>query len=134
MENKKIEIVVGVFIQNKKGEIVLFKSRKWNNIWVPPGGHIDYGEKIEDAARREVKEEVGIDVKDVKLIRFGELIESPAFNRKAHFVSFHFLCTIENDEFELDNDELSDYKWFSIEELLESDEVDEWTKESVRQI
>ena len=133
MEDKKVEIVVGAFIQNKGEEIALFKSKKWGNVWVPPGGHVDYGEKIEDAVRREVKEETGVDIKDIKLIRIAEIIEPPSFDRKAHLISFHFLCSTD-DEFKLDNDEVSDYKWFSIEALLKSNEVDEWTKESIRQL
>ncbi len=133
-KNLEVEVVVGVFIQNKKGEIALFKSRKWNNLWIPPGGHVNYGEKIEDAVKREAKEEVGVEVKDIKLIRFGELIENPTFYRKAHLVFFHFLCNTEDDEFELDNDEIIDYKWFSIEKLLKSDEIDQWTKETIRQL
>jgi len=131
--NSEIEVVVGVFIQNKKGEIALFKSKKWGNVWVPPGGHVDYGERIEDAARREVKEETGVDIKNIKLIRIAEIIEPPSFDRKAHLISFHFLCSTDN-EFELDDDEVSDYKWFSVEALLESNEVDEWTKESIRKL
>lgn len=135
MENNlEVEVVVGAFIQNKKGEIALFKSNKWDNVWIPPGGHVDYGEKLENAVRREKKEEVGVDIKNVKLIRFGELIEDSAFYRKAHLIFFHFSCTIEDDKFELDNDEIIDYKWFSIDEILQSKEVDNYTKESIRSL
>ena len=53
------EVVAAAFIQNKKGEIILFKSTRWKNIWIPPGGHIDYGETIEETIVREFKEEKG---------------------------------------------------------------------------
>lgn len=133
-ENLLPEVVVGAFIQNQKGEIALFKSSKWDDIWLPPGGHVNYGETLEDAVRREVREEVGAEVNEIKLIRFGELIEDPHFYRKAHLIFFHFLCQLKDDGFKLDNHEIINYKWFSIDEILKSEEIDSWAKESVRKI
>jgi len=126
------EVVVGVFIQNQKREIALFKSSKWKDIWVLPGGHVEYGEKLEEAAKREVREEVGVEAKEIKLIRFGELIEDPAFYRKSHLIFFHFLCLIKESKFRLDNDEIVGYKWFLIDEILKSKEIDNRIKESIK--
>jgi len=128
------ETVVGAFIQNQKGEIALFKSSKWDDIWLPPGGHINYGETLEDALRREIREEVGVEIDNIKLIRSGELIEDPHFYRKAHLIFFHFSCQFKGDRFKIDNREIINYKWFSIDEILKSEEIDSWTKESVKKI
>lgn len=46
---------------------VLMQLRKDNNSWGFPGGIIELGEKVEDAAAREVFEETGLTVKDLKL-------------------------------------------------------------------
>ncbi|MCX6750617.1 MAG: NUDIX hydrolase [Candidatus Pacearchaeota archaeon] len=58
---------VPVIIQNSKKEILLGKRNNrvlsYPGVWGLPGGMIDYGEKLIDVARRELKEELGVDVK-----------------------------------------------------------------------
>jgi len=47
------EPVTGAFIFNRENQILLAKSWKWpGDIWSVAGGHIEYGEKIEDAVER----------------------------------------------------------------------------------
>lgn len=133
-ENLSPEVVVGVFIQNKKGEIALFKSSKWKNVWIQPGGHVEYGEKLEEAVKRETKEEVGAEVDQIKLIRSGESINNPEFHKKAHLIFFHFLCRLKSAELKIDHQEIIDYRWFSIDEIFKSKEVGIHTKESVQKV
>ena len=57
--------VVHLHVFNSAGEVYLQKRPAWKDIqpdkWdTAVGGHIDYGEKPEDALRREVREELGI--------------------------------------------------------------------------
>lgn len=135
MSNKILpEVVIGVFIQNKQGKIALFKSSKWKT-WIPPGGHIEYGETIEEAVKREVKEEVGININNMKLIRVAEIIDNPSFHRKCHLISFQFLCSFPgNENFKLDNKEILSFKWFSINEALKLKEIDGETKKTLKAI
>ncbi|HSK65470.1 MAG TPA: NUDIX domain-containing protein [Anaerolineales bacterium] len=56
------EPTVGVFIFNPSGELLLLKSHKWPGRYVVPGGHVELGERLEEAAVREAKEETGLDV------------------------------------------------------------------------
>ncbi|MEX1997492.1 MAG: NUDIX domain-containing protein, partial [Candidatus Andersenbacteria bacterium] len=58
---------VGVIIR-KDGKILLMKrtGSHGEGTWSCPGGHIDFGESLEQTAVRETKEEVGIDIVDVK--------------------------------------------------------------------
>ena len=48
------------------GKIVLIKRKNPPSGWAIPGGFIDYGESAEAAARREAKEETGLDITGLK--------------------------------------------------------------------
>jgi nucleoside triphosphatase len=118
----KIEIVGSGVVENSEGKILLAQSPKWHDKWTMPGGHIEFGETIEGAMIREIKEEVGLSVESQGIISFGELINSKDFYRPAHFVYFDVLCKVmENSEVKIDNDEIIGYKWVSPEEALTMD-------------
>ena len=60
---------VGTAIIITKGDKVLLMKRKGphgTGTWSTPGGHLDFGETPEDCAAREAKEEVGVDVVDIR--------------------------------------------------------------------
>ncbi|MEM0094485.1 MAG: NUDIX domain-containing protein [Candidatus Micrarchaeaceae archaeon] len=61
-------IVAGAAVFNKRGELLLIKHRKLG-IWVYPGGHLEDGENPMECAKREVKEETGIDIRIVDPVR-----------------------------------------------------------------
>jgi nucleoside triphosphatase len=117
---KGIEIVSSSIIEND-GKILLARSPKWTNKWTLPGGHIEPGETILEAGKREVKEELGLNATPVKIINFGELINSKDFHRPAHFIYFDILFDIEDTNVKLLEEELSDYGWFTIDEALKLD-------------
>ena len=87
---KRPEIVVAACISLSDGKILLVKSSRWGNYYLFPGGHIEYGETMVEAVKREAKEEIGLDVEVKEFLNYGELINSPAYHRKAHFIFFHF--------------------------------------------
>lgn len=66
---KKIQVIgVGGLILNKEKEILLTKRiepmfPQWNGKWGIPGGQIEFGENPDEALHRELKEELGIEVK-----------------------------------------------------------------------
>lgn len=118
MENQ-IGVVAAPLIVNDKKEILLFKSTKWQG-WMMPGGHLEYGETAKDACIRETKEETNLDIEPGELINFGERINPPTFYRPDHLVYFHFLAKIKSGEIKVDQEELTDSKWFSPQEALEN--------------
>jgi len=71
-EEDDTEEVAKVIIVSPEKEILLLKRAKHMkrnpNKWDLPGGHRKQNEKIEDAARREVKEELGIDIEDLSKV------------------------------------------------------------------
>jgi mutator protein MutT len=63
--NKRVTPGVPAIIRNSKGEILLGKRDKnsltYPDYWGLPGGLIEYGETVEQAIKRELKEELGVD-------------------------------------------------------------------------
>ncbi|KAI7753069.1 hypothetical protein M8C21_003354 [Ambrosia artemisiifolia] len=63
--------VVGVAVFVVKGDKVLLGRRRssvGHNTYALPGGHLEFGESFEECAAREVKEETGLDIKDIQFI------------------------------------------------------------------
>jgi len=79
---------------------------------------VELGETILEAAKREGEEETGLKLKPLYCVNIGELINDPAFHRKAHLVYFHVLCEALTDDVKLDDRELKEFFWKSPEEAM----------------
>ena len=55
-----------ILIRDHKVLLMKRKGPHGTGTWSPPGGHLDFGETLEGCARREAKEEVGVDVADIR--------------------------------------------------------------------
>jgi nucleoside triphosphatase len=105
------EPTVGALIVNEEGRILLAKSHKWFDKYTLPGGHIEVGESMVDAVKREVKEEVGLDVEVVEMLLVQEAIFAPEFYKKKHFVFIDFYCKSKDQKVKVDQTEIQDYIW-----------------------
>lgn len=124
MDKQFPKVVVGCFILNDKNELLLVKSYKWPRHWVVMGGHIEWGESIADACVREVKEEVGLEVKFVRVIEPVEFIFSPDFHAKKHMIGLQSECHVVGDDTpHIDHDEIQVARWFPIAEAAELKDV-----------
>ncbi len=59
---EKPRVTIGALVFNEKNEILLLKSEKWHGKYTVPCGHVEFGELLEDAVRREVMEETRLEV------------------------------------------------------------------------
>ncbi|MFH0937228.1 MAG: NUDIX domain-containing protein [Candidatus Daviesbacteria bacterium] len=116
-----VEVVCSAIIENSEGKILLTQSPKWNNKWVLPGGHIEPGETILQATSREVGEETGLELKSIATITSGDLISSKDFHRPAHFIYFDVYCKQTGGKLQLDDKELTAFKWVTPKEALTLD-------------
>ena len=113
---------VGIFIINDKKEILLQKrsaNKRFNpNKWGLCAGHVDAYETLEEAALREIKEEVGLDVSIEELIPYCEK-EVTIKDSNSHITYFYYVkCNKKEDEFIIQEEELSEVKWFNIDEII----------------
>lgn len=80
--------------------------------WTFPGGGVDKGELPAQTARREALEEVGIDVESWK-----EIGEYQSRREHKKDVVYCFYAKVESPEFQIDNDEVIEARWFSRDEI-----------------
>ncbi|WP_455363533.1 NUDIX domain-containing protein, partial [[Eubacterium] cellulosolvens] len=121
---------VGALIVNNKGEILLVKSHKWGNKYTVPGGHIELGERSEAAVKREVREEVGLDVEPVRLLLVQEAIFPADYVKHEHYIFIDYLCRSSSSNVRLDREEIQDYVWSSPDRVLQL-ELESFTRNLV---
>jgi len=126
------EPCIGALILNRKGRILLCRSYKWGKKWTIPGGHIELGEKIADAVKREVKEEICLDVKPVKLLLVHDLIYAKEYYKKKHFISLDYLCKAKTTNVKLDEDEMQECVWVSPRKALKLN-IDRYTRKDIKE-
>lgn len=116
----------GIIKQENKFLIMKVNKTSYYHI---PGGHIEIGEDSKQAVIREIKEEIGCDVKEAKLFSIEENFWTRN-NKKCHGIEFYYIIKpkqqlqmqdcekIENDKGE---EKLLHFKWVTLEELKEID-------------
>ncbi len=82
---------VDIIIETPEG-IVLIKRRNPPYGWALPGGFVDYGETLEEAAVREAKEETGL---DIELIRQFHAYSDPDRDPRQHTITVVFIAKAE---------------------------------------
>lgn len=110
------EPTVGAIIFNPDNKILLCKSHKWNNQYIIPGGHIELGEGMEEALKREILEETGLQIYDIQLISIKESVNNKSFHEKKHFIFIDYICKTDSYNVIL-NEEAQDYKWVDLKDI-----------------
>jgi nucleoside triphosphatase len=124
------EATVGALVANPKGEVLMVRSYKWGNKYTVPGGHIELGERAEDAIKREVKEETGLDVHSVKLLLVQQAIYPANYYKHEHFIFIDYFCQSLDSDVKLDGKELQAYVWIKPDEALKLD-LEDYTRNFV---
>ena len=96
---KQFFIGVKAVIVNQDKKILLIKrSKKYKDcigeVWDIPGGRIDFGEEPGEGLKREVKEETGLELKEIKKILDASTVYK---DDEKQIVRLTFLCSIYED-------------------------------------
>lgn len=107
-------VTVGGLIVAPDGEILLVESHKWNGCYTVPGGKVEQGETRESAFIREIKEETGLGICNVRFVQTHESIFSPEFKQNKHLIMNDFVADLApgyaKDQVVL-NDEAEKFIW-----------------------
>ncbi|MCL2499767.1 MAG: NUDIX domain-containing protein [Defluviitaleaceae bacterium] len=104
----------GACIVNENNEILLQKRNKEDDIWGIPGGIVEIGESIEEAAIREVKEETGLDIKIENLIGvYSKYFFEYHNGDKAQTICYAFRANVIGGTLNIDNNETYDLQYFN---------------------
>ncbi len=112
--NRRPLIGVGAVVFNTAGDILLIRRGKEPQYgrWMVPGGTLEWGETLEEAAVREVREETGI---DIKIEAFVEIIEAITPGDSGfHFVIMDYAAHARSGDLAAGSDAL-DARWVSAE-------------------
>ena len=116
--DKKPKIGVGVIVikENK----VLLGKRKGSHgegSWCFPGGHLEFNESLENCAKREVLEETGIEIKN---IRFETITNDIFKDEEKHYITIFMLSEYDSGEVKvMEPEKCEKWDWFEWNNLPE---------------
>ena len=115
---------IAVFIPNEKGEFLIQKryanKQQAPNKWCLTTGHVELGEEYDKAAVREVKEELGIEIKEEDLISLAIFKQSVKSSKAINnsFMKYYFYKTNKKiEDYIIQLEELSEIKYISFNEI-----------------
>lgn len=99
----------------RDGEVLLIRRRyePFEDQWCLPGGHVEAGEQVRAAARREAREETGFDVDIDGLVG---VYDAPGRDPRGPVISIVFRASVADGRLDPDTD-AADAQWFPLDEL-----------------
>jgi len=121
--------VVSKAIIVKDGKMLLLKRNrnltKKRTLWDVPGGGIERGESFEEGLHREVKEECGLSIEVMDIVKAWTV-----YDYDVQVAGITYLTKYASGEVAL-SDEHEEYKWVTLDEC-ENLEIDKWVKKEAK--
>ncbi len=106
------------FVEEKTTKVLLIERGRdpFKNKWALPGGFIEMDETLEKACIRELEEETGLAVKEMKQFRAYDAVDRDPRHRT---ISVVFSAKLDAEQKVKGSDDASNAAWFSLDELPE---------------
>ena len=111
-ESPRLTVDLIIQMKGDAHQIVLVRRRNPPAGWALPGGFVDYGETVENAAAREALEETSLRVKQ---LRQFHVYSEPQRDPRGHTVSVVFIAAAEADP--VGGDDAAEAQVFSVDAL-----------------
>lgn len=108
---------VGALVVNPNAEVLIVRTTKWRGTWGVPGGKLDWGESLQEALLREFREEVALDLQQVRFALLQEAILDSQFHVPAHFVLVNYYAFTASTQV-VPNEEIVEWAWVPPEQAL----------------
>ena len=115
-----IGVGVGAIMVNERGELFLARrgpqAKNERGLWEFPGGSVEFGERLADALRREIREEYGVEIEVGELL---DVVDHILPGEGQHWVSPTYLCRITSGEPRiLEPGKCTEIGWFAPHQAL----------------
>ena len=113
-ERPKVGVGV-ILIKDKKILLLKRKNAHGEGTWGFPGGHLEFNEEFENCAKREVEEETGITVSN---IRFAGFTNDIFKKQNKHYVTIFMICDWKSGETQIkESDKFTEINWYTWTDL-----------------
>jgi mutator protein MutT len=108
--------VVRLIIVNSSGQVLILRRAHTayaQGSWCLPGGKVDYGETVEQAVAKELREETSLECKSAQFLFYQDSL--PSEPGRMHCINLYFQCSVSGEL--LMNPESSEWAWIGPEDL-----------------
>lgn len=135
MSYKDREIAVGVGgVVLHEGRVLLVKMTYGRSAgkWIIPGGFVEPEEDVSEGVAREILEETGVIARPERVVGVRSRVDDRGEGEFRHDLYLVFAMAYESGEPAADESEVSEARFWPLEEALQSDQVVSFTQECVR--